>query len=499
MSRELRIRGWQLALLSVIGGAVGALLFALLAPGRIESEMDVGIPSFAGLAHDVMPAVVNINTTKTVAPPRAHRAPPGQGQDPFEQFFGDDFWERFGGRRGPSKQRSLGSGFVIDNAGYIVTNRHVVEGADDIDVQFANGKQFKAQLVGDDAKTDVALLKIKPEGRLPTVPIGDSDRLQIGDWVIAVGNPFGLAHTVTAGIVSARDRVIGAGPYDDFIQTDTSINPGNSGGPLFDTHGRVVGIATAIFSQSGGNIGIGFATPINLARAVLDQLRASGHVVRGWLGVSIQPLGPDLRQALGLGEQSGALVADVTRNSPAERAGLKRGDVIVAMSGKAVVEPGALSREIAMMRPGSEADLRVLRDGKERTITVKIGELPEGQQQQHDEEDDELGAAPHGSGRAGGRTLDNLGLALENLTDNIRRQLGVARDVTGAVVAGVAQGSPAEEAGLRPGDVILQVDRHNVDSANAAAKAIGAADPPILLLVRRGENTVFLTVNPARG
>ena len=496
MNRELRVRGWHLALLSITGGAVGALLFALLAPARIESEMDVGIPSFAGLAHDVMPAVVNINTTKTVAAPRTRRAP--RGQDPFEQFFGDDFWERFGGRRGPSKQRSLGSGFVIDNAGYIVTNRHVVEGADDIDVQFSNGKQFKAQLVGDDAKTDVALLKIKPEGRLPTVPIGDSDRLQIGDWVIAVGNPFGLEHTVTAGIVSARDRVIGAGPYDDFIQTDASINPGNSGGPLFDTHGRVVGIATAIFSQSGGNIGIGFATPINLARAVLDQLRASGHVVRGWLGVSIQPLGPDLRQALGLGEQAGALVADVTRNSPAERAGLKRGDVIVAMNGKAVVEPGALSREIAMMRPGSETELRVLRDGRERNVSVKVGELPEGQQH-HEQEGDELGAAPRSGGGAGGRTLDNLGLALENLTDNVRRQLGVARDVTGALVAGVAQGSPAEAAGLRPGDVVLQVDRHNVESANAAAKAIAAADPPILLLVKRGENTVFLTITPPRG
>src|SRR6185369_3337846 len=216
-----------------------------------------------------------------------------------------------------------------------------------------------------------------PQGKIPTVPLGDSAKLQIGDWVLAVGNPFGLEHTVTAGIVSARDRVIGAGPYDDFIQTDASINPGNSGGPLFDQHGKVVGIATAIFSQSGGNIGIGFATPINLARAVVDQLRTSGKVVRGWLGVGIQPLGRDLRQALGLGELEGALVADVQRNSPAEKAGLKRGDVVVALNGKPVAEPGALSREIAMMKPGTDVQLRVNRDGKERNVDVRIGQLPE--------------------------------------------------------------------------------------------------------------------------
>jgi len=496
MTRELRVRPWHLALLSIAGGAIGALTLAMLLPVRTESQMDVGIPSFAALAQQVMPAVVNINTTKTVAP-NPRRLP--RGQDPFEQFFGDDFWERFGGRRGPMKQRSLGSGFVIDNAGYIVTNRHVVDSADDIDVQFANGKQYKAKLVGQDAKTDVALLKIKPEGRLPIVPLGDSDHLQIGDWVIAVGNPFGLAHTVTAGIVSARDRVIGAGPYDDFIQTDASINPGNSGGPLFDQHGRVVGIATAIFSQSGGNIGIGFATPINLARVVVDQLRTTGHVVRGWLGVSIQPLGPDLRQALGLGDLSGALIADVTRNSPAEHAGLKRGDVVVGLNGKPVTEPGALSREIAMMHPGTSVELHILRDGHERTIAVKIGEFP-AERPAEEQEPEDFGAAPEGGGgTAGRRSLASLGLTLETLTESVRRQLGYGRDVSGAVVSGVAEGSPADDAGLHPGDVIMQVDRHNVDSPSAASKAIAAAEPPILLLVKRGDSTVFLTVSPPRG
>ena len=493
MSREVRVRPWHLALLSILGGGVGALLFALLMPARLESQLDVGVPSFAALAQRVMPAVVNINTTKTIAA-RTPRRPFPRGQDPFEQFFGEDFWERFGGQRAPMKQRSLGSGFVIDNAGYIVTNRHVVEGADDIEVQFANGKQYKAKLVGEDAKTDVALLKIKTDDRLPIVPLGDSDRLQIGDWVIAVGNPFGLAHTVTAGIVSARDRVIGAGPYDDFIQTDASINPGNSGGPLFDQHGKVIGIATAIFSQSGGNIGIGFATPINLARAVVDQLRVGGRVVRGWLGVSIQPLGPELRRALGLGDQEGALIADINRKSPAEAAGLQRGDVVIGLEGKRITEPGTLSREIAMTRPGTKIQLRVLRDGHERNIDVGIVELPETLSQ---EEPGDLGEAPDRGG-SGGESVGNLGLALETLSDAARRQLGYGRDVKGALVTGVASGSPADDAGLRPGDVILQVDRHEVDSAGAAARAIASASPPTLFLVKRGDSTVFLTLSPPR-
>ena len=492
MKTEVRVRPWHLALISLSGGAIGALVFAAFTPARIESQMDGVIPSFAGLAQEVMPAVVNINTTKNV-PARTQRRQFPRGQDPFEQFFGEDFWDRFGGgRRGPSKQRSLGSGFVIDEAGYIVTNRHVVEGADDIDVQFSSGKQFKAKLVGEDAKTDVALLKITPQGKIPTVPLGDSDRVRVGDWVLAAGNPFGLSHTLTAGIVSARDRVIGAGPYDDFIQTDASINPGNSGGPLFDQHGRVVGINTAIFSQSGGNIGIGFATPINLARAVVDQLRAHGKVTRGWLGVSIQPLGPDLRQALGLGDTEGALIADVIPKSPAEDGGLKRGDVVVGMDGKPVTEPGQLSRTIATMSPGSTTNLQIVRDGKDKTLTIKVGKQPDDlgrgkELAQGGDEDDGGGAASAGS----------LGLQLDNLNDAARRQLGYGREVVGALVTAVADGSAAEEAGMRPGDVILQVDRHDVDSARAAAAALSKASPPVLLLVRRGDATVFLTLSPA--
>lgn len=494
MKTEVRVRPWHLALISLSGGAIGALVFAALTPARIESQMDGAIPSFAALAQEVMPAVVNINTTKNV-PARTPRRQFPRGQDPFEQFFGEDFWDRFGGGRGrgPSKQRSLGSGFVIDDSGYIVTNRHVVEGADDIDVQFSTGKQFKAKLVGEDAKTDVALLKITPQGKIPTVPLGDSDRLQVGDWVLAAGNPFGLSHTLTAGIVSARDRVIGAGPYDDFIQTDASINPGNSGGPLFDQHGRVIGINTAIFSQSGGNIGIGFATPINLARAVVDQLRTSGKVTRGWLGVSIQPLGPDLRQALGLGDTEGALIADVIPKSPAEASGLKRGDVVVGMDGKPVTEPGQLSRTIATMSPGSTTRLQVVRDGKERTLDVKVGKQPDdlgrGQELARGGDEDEEG---------GNASAGNLGLQLDNLNDAARRQLGYGREVVGALVTGVADGSAADEAGMRPGDVILQVDRRDVDSARAAAAALSKASPPVLLLVRRGESTVFLTLSPAR-
>ncbi len=492
MKTEVRVRPWHLALISLTGGAVGALVFAAFTPARTESQMDGAIPSFAALAQEVMPAVVNINTTKNI-PARTQRRQYPRGQDPFEQFFGEDFWDRFGGGRGrgPSKQRSLGSGFVIDPGGYIVTNRHVVEGADDIDVQFSTGKQFKAKLVGEDAKTDVALLKITPQGKIPSVPLGDSDRLQVGDWVLAAGNPFGLSHTLTAGIVSARDRVIGAGPYDDFIQTDASINPGNSGGPLFDQHGRVVGINTAIFSQSGGNIGIGFATPINLARAVVDQLRTTGKVTRGWLGVSIQPLGPDLRQALGLGDTEGALIADVIPKSPAEASGLKRGDVVIGMDGRPISEPGQLSRTIATMNPGTTTRLQIIRDGKERTLDVKVGKQP----------DDHGGPQELAQGEqedGGNVSAGNLGLQLDALTDNARRQLGLGRDVVGALVTGVADGSPADEAGMRPGDVILQVDRRDVDSPKAAAAALAKANPPVLLLVKRGEATVFLTLSPPR-
>jgi serine protease Do len=494
MKTEVRVRPWHLALVSLTGGAVGALVFAAFTPSRTESEIDGVLPSLAPLAQQVMPAVVNINTTKNL-PARTQRRQYPRGQDPFEQFFGEDFWERFGGRRGPSKQRSLGSGFVIDESGYIVTNRHVVEGADDIDVQFSSGKQYKAKLVGEDAKTDVALLKIKPDAKIPSVPLGDSDKLQVGDWVLAVGNPFGLSHTVTAGIVSARDRVIGAGPYDDFIQTDASINPGNSGGPLFDQHGRVIGINTAIFSQSGGNIGIGFATPINLARVVVDQLRATGKVTRGWLGVSIQPLGPDLRQALGLGDTEGALIADVIPKSPADAGGLKRGDVVIAIDGRPITEPGQLSRTIATMQPGATTHLRVIRDGKERAIDVKVGRQPA--------DGERAGAAPEDLGEneegRGGTSAASLGLQLETLADAARRQLGYGRDVVGALVTAVAEGSPADEAGMRPGDVILQVDRREVDSARAATAALASARPPVLLLVRRGDSTVFLTLSPPKG
>jgi serine protease Do len=489
MNTEVRLRPWQLALLSIAGGAAGALILALAMPARLESQMDGAIPSLAPLAERVMPAVVNINTTKTIPSrgPGGH----GQGPDPFEEFFGEGFWERFGQHRFPQRQRSLGSGFVIDDAGYIVTNHHVVEGADDIDVQFSNGKQYKASLVGADVKTDLALLKIKPQGQLPTVPLGDSDLLQTGDWVIAVGNPFGLQHTVTAGIVSARDRVIGAGPYDDFIQTDASINPGNSGGPLFDQRGRVIGIATAIFSRSGGNIGIGFAIPINLARSVVDQLRTTGKVVRGWLGVSIQPLGPDLREALGLGNQEGALVADVFEDSPAAQAGLKRGDVVVALDGTPVTEPGAMSRAIATMAPGTRVTLTVLRDGKKKEIQVRIGEL-------HDDQGKERGEVGGGPGTHNDALAD-LGLALDKLSDEVRRRLGYGRDVNGVLVSGVARGGPADDAGLRPGDVIMQIEGKDVTSPTVAGRTLADAHPPILLLVKRGDSTVFMTLNPHRG
>jgi Do/DeqQ family serine protease len=375
MNREVRVRPWQLAVLSIAGGAIGALIFAVTIPARLESQMEVEMPSFASLAQQVMPAVVNINTSKTIA--AGPRRPFPRGQDPFEQFFGEDFWQRFGGRRGPQKQRSLGSGFVIDNAGYIVTNRHVVNGADDIDVQFSNGKAYKAKLVGEDTKTDVAVLKIKPEGRLPTVPLGDSSKLQVGDWVIAVGNPFGLEHTVTAGIVSARDRVIGAGPYDDFIQTDAPINPGNSGGPLLDASGRVIGINSQIYTGSGGggSVGIGFAVPIDKAKTELAQLEKGGTVSGAYIGLTSLTIDGSLT-ALNLPVKSGALVQSVQKGTPAERAGIKGGnlsgnteggqvavggDIITAVDGKKVGSSEDLANIIQAHKPGQTVTISLMR------------------------------------------------------------------------------------------------------------------------------------------
>jgi serine protease Do len=323
---------------------------------------------------EVKPAVVNISTIQAARQPRRGFRSPFRGQEPFEEFF-----ERFFGGPMPQQrpQQSLGSGFLIDADGYILTNNHVIENAGMIMVKLADEKEYEAKVVGRDPRTDLALIKINARGDLPVAPLGDSDSLQVGEWVIAIGNPFGLGQTVTAGIVSAKGRVIGQGPYDDFIQTDAAINPGNSGGPLFDTRGEVVGINTAIFSQAGGNIGIGFAVPVNLAKSLLPQLKAKGRVSRGWLGVSIGPVTDEAVEELKLKDKKGALVMEVVERSPADRAGLQEGDVIVAFDGKDVARATDLPRLVGTTPSGKEVMLRVFREGRALDLKATIREFRE--------------------------------------------------------------------------------------------------------------------------
>ncbi|MBI5549038.1 MAG: Do family serine endopeptidase, partial [Deltaproteobacteria bacterium] len=339
----------------------------------------VPMTSLAPLVKTLRPGVVNIYTTSVVkARASGRRLPPGT-TDPFEEFF-----RRFGeGRPEESRRQSLGSGFLVNPAGYVITNNHVVQGASEIRVKLGDAREFEAEIIGRDAKTDVALLKIKPatgEVRdLPIVMLGDSDRLEVGDFVIAAGNPFGLDHSVSLGIVSAKERVIGAGQYDDFIQTDAAINPGNSGGPLFNTRGEVVGVNTAILAHGQG---IGFAVPINMVKALLPQLLSKGRVVRGWLGVSIQDVTPELAKTLKLEKAQGALIAGIMKKSPAEAAGLKAGDVVVGLNGRTIDTYNQLSREVAFLAPGAAAQLAVLRDGKSRTLEVRVGPRPDEEEDQ---------------------------------------------------------------------------------------------------------------------
>ena len=396
--RRIILMGSVLGVAFFLGSLLETPLNGLLGArsDRREAQAQLQIPSsFAELAAAAKPSVVNISTTRVVRmgeramPPFSReqfgRGPQQRGeQEPFRRFFGDDFWEQFFGRGQPQrelKEKSLGSGFVIDKDGYILTNDHVVQDANDIRVKFENGKELKAKIVGRDRKSDLALIQVSPSLNLQPATLGDSNQLRVGDWVVAIGNPFGLEQTVTAGIVSAKDRVIGSGPYDDFIQTDASINPGNSGGPLFNTRGEVVGVNTTIFSQTGGNIGIGFAIPINMAKNVADQLRNQGKVRRGWLGLSVQPVTEEMASALDLASSKGALVADVLPSSPADHSGIKRGDVIVEFDGGAIKDSRDLSQLAAKASPGKSIKIKAIRDGSPQTFTIKIGEFPDDERQ----------------------------------------------------------------------------------------------------------------------
>ncbi|HEY1270131.1 MAG TPA: DegQ family serine endoprotease [Candidatus Binatia bacterium] len=454
-----------------------------------------GLPDFVSLAKKLTPVVVNVSTTQSAGnqspsasqpSPFSRRGPRGgQGQGQDEDPFGD-FWRRFfgnppgggggGGGRG-FRQQSLGSGFIIDRDGTILTNNHVVDNGSKITVKLQDGREFDAKVLGKDAKTDIAIIKIDAKGDLPVAALGDSDKLEVGEWVVAIGNPFGLESTVTSGIVSAKGRHIGAGPYDNFIQTDASINPGNSGGPLINLRGEVVGINTAIFSQSGGNIGIGFATPINSAKDIIPELKSKGKVTRGWLGVSIQNVTPDIASSLGLEKSRGALVADVLKEGPAERAGLKVGDVIVDFDGQEIKESSDLPSIVARTRPGKQVNVKVLRDKKETTVPVTITELKE----------EEVVASAKEKG--------DLGLTVQKVTPEMADNLQLGR-ATGVVITAVESGSAAEEAGLQQGDVIVEVDRKPVRDIPDFRKAVSGAKKGqrILFLVRREGNSLFVAL-----
>jgi serine protease Do len=436
--------------------------------GRLGAGSTLGLETFRDIARATNPGVVNINTAKTVRLPR--------NRDPFRDFFGqgDDGPERFfspapDGERSERRTRtSLGSGFVIDDQGYILTNRHVIEGADEINVSFPDGKRYEAKIIGQDARTDVALIKIEPTAKLTPIPLGNSDQLDVGEWVMAVGNPFGLpggGNSVTVGVVSFKGRDLELGVRNtsvEMIQTDAAINPGNSGGPLLNTRGEVVGINTMIVTAGAqASAGVGFSVPINVAKEILPQLRDKGKVVRGWMGVNIVPLTEDLAATYGLDETRGTIVSSVTPGSPAEKAGLQPEDAIVSADGRAIQDNGDLSRHIASLPPGSTVKLDLFRGKEKKTVSVTLGTFP-------DQTLDEGSAA---AGRA------SLGMTLRDLTPVVAERIGLPRETRGVVVVEVEAGEVAEDAGLVRGDVIVTVNGEPVASTDAFERAIAEARP----------------------
>ena len=481
------------AVLAIAGGAVAVgtsnALTAATAPAAAAVAGSALPASFADIIEKVGPAVVNIRVTAGDSATPAHRDPrefrgPKDMPEFFRRFFGDEFGKRFGGdhgrRSGQHRMQGMGSGFIIDKDGYIVTNDHVVRGAEKILVTLKDEEQYEATLIGRDRKTDLALIKIEADRDLPFVPFGDSDAVRVGDWVVAVGNPFGLDHTVTAGIISARGRAIGNGPYDDFLQIDAPINKGNSGGPTFNLRGEVIGVNTAIFSPTGGSVGIGFAIPSSLAQEVIADLKDDGTVERGWLGVNIQAVNKDMAASLSLDKARGAIVSRVTPDSPAADAGLEQGDVILAVDKRPVHTLRDLPRLIAAIEGGKSAKLTVWRDGKEKTVRVRIGRMPESMR---------LGGAAE---------AEVQGMRLSRLDPTVRRAYGIGDDIAGVVVTGVAAGSWAAKKGLTAGDVIVSVGNTRVSSPADVAARIRQArqqrQKAVLLLINREAQERFVAL-----
>ncbi len=443
-------------------------------------------PNFVGIVKAVKPAVVNISTTRTVHAQGGADMPPFMDDPFFRQFFGEEFFRRFQVPR-DRRENSLGSGVIVSSDGYIVTNNHVVAKADEIKVLLNDKREFSGKVVGTDPKTDIAVIKINAKN-LPVVPWGDSDKLEVGEYVLAIGNPFGLNQTVTMGIVSATGRAdVGIADYEDFIQTDAAINPGNSGGAMVNTRGELVGINTAIFSRSGGYMGIGFAVPANMTRAVMDSLIKSGKVVRGWLGVSIQHVTPELAKQFGLSETKGALVSEVIEKSPAAAAGLRSGDVIITLDGKAIDGPSMLRNLVAQTPVGKIVKMDVLRDRKTISVNATVTEQPKEMAQAEEE-------SVQGEAKAGVLA----GVEVRNLTPDVQRQLGLPPGTVGVVVSGVSPGSPAESAGLQPGDVITEINRQKAAGLADFKRLTGKLGKKqnVLLYVNRQGRKLFIAIKP---
>ncbi len=468
------------------------LILALPAPVAARSAPD----SFADLVERLSPAVVNISTTQNVGKTdqpnfKMPELPPGS---PFEDFF-KEFFDDQNQQRAPRKVRSLGSGFIVDPKGVVITNYHVIDGADEITVILSDGSELVAEVLGRDQKTDIAVLKVNPKGDLPAVPFGDSENIRVGDWVVAIGNPLGFGGTVTAGIISARHRNIDAGPYDDFIQTDASINRGNSGGPLFNMAGEVVGVNTAIVSPTGGSIGIGFAIPSGIAENVVAQLREFGETRRGWLGVRIQSVTKEIAESMDLDQPEGALVAGVDDEGPAAKAKLQVGDLILKFDGKNVQEMRDLPRIVAETEIGKTVDVIVLRDGDSKMFKVKIARLEEN-------EPDDIVQGASSSNSDTDPLSSVLGLSLSKLTPELRTEYSVDSSVEGVLVVDVEFGSNASEK-VRKGDVIIAVSGERVQTPEDVVEQVTAhtqaSSKPILFLLNRGGEQTFRSIRPDEG